>query len=586
MRRIGAGPVFSAECLTASRRVPFYAARSALVAGLLVGVGVVWLARVAGTRIDTLNELAAVGGSFYTAMMGVELVLALMIAPAATAGAICQDRARGGLALMMTTDLSDAEIVLGRLASRLLAVLGVVACGMPVLALATLMGGVDPVAVAGGTMVVVGVAVLGVGMAMALSLWAGKPHEALSATYAIFAVWLLALLAWDETIGRPSPRILRWTSPFWLLFSDNVPAGETRTWLSAAFLGGCLLLTAILAGLATWRLRSVALRRESRAKPAPRRMRLAPAWLRRVGLAAPALDDDPVLWREWHRRRPSGFGRAIWWTYAVLSVAFTVGSMPAHGIAPGVCAFMVSIGLLLASVGAATALAEERSQGSLDVVLATPVDSRSIVLAKWRGAFRVVPRLAILPAILAMGSGLQVLEWGRAVWISALVVGLVLAYGAVVVGLGLVIAIVQPRTGRAVAIGVGVYLLLTVGYPAAFLAIGSDNPDLLPLWGSPFFGAYVPMANLSWGITGPWKLDARRGYGVLVAVVLAAGSLLGIALATFDRGLGRVPDRPRPDPVGPGDREATGGGRWTGRGRQPRSGVAIAPGRAGEDRPC
>ena len=56
-------------------------------------------------------------------------------------------------------------------------------------------------AVAGGTLVVVGVAALSVAMALTFSLWAGKPHEALSATYAVWAVWMLALLAWDEAIG-------------------------------------------------------------------------------------------------------------------------------------------------------------------------------------------------------------------------------------------------------------------------------------------------------------------------------------------------------------------------------------------------
>src|ERR1700733_10205169 len=98
--------------------------------------------------------------------MGVELVLVLMLVPAATAGAICQDKMRGGLTLMMVTDLSDAEIVLGRFASRLANVLGVIACGLPVLAISSSLGGVEPGQAMGGSMVIVGVAVLGVGVSM------------------------------------------------------------------------------------------------------------------------------------------------------------------------------------------------------------------------------------------------------------------------------------------------------------------------------------------------------------------------------------------------------------------------------------
>ncbi len=360
-RRFGPGPVFGAECLTASRRVQFYSARVLLVAGLLVGLGVVWFTRRIDMRFVTLQALAAIGSAFYTALMGIELSMALIVAPASAAGAICQDRSKGGLALLMTTELTDSEIVLGRLASRLLSTLGVIACGLPVLGLATLLGGVDPVAVAGGTLVVVGVACLSVAIALTFSLWAGKPHEALSATYAVWAVWTLALLAWDETIGR-APAILQWSNPFWLLFSGFGMATD-RLPHQLGFCLASLAATAALAALSTWKLRSVALAREAKPRRPRVRGRLAPRWLRWLGQAAPALDDDPILWREWHRKRPSAFGRAIWWTYAVLCVGFTIAGMFGRWIGPGINGFQVSIGLLLASVGAATALSEERRRG-------------------------------------------------------------------------------------------------------------------------------------------------------------------------------------------------------------------------------
>ena len=537
--RIGTGPVFEAECLTASRRPQFYWARVLLVASLLVGLVVVWVSK-RDLRLDTVQGLASIGSAFYTALMGVELTLALTVAPAAAAGAICLDRARGGLALMMTTDLSDSEVVLGRLASRLLSTLGVVACGTPVLALATLLGGVDPVAVAGGTLVVVGVAALSVGMALTFSLWASKPHEALSATYAVWAIWTLALLAWDESIGSP-PEFLRWSNPFWLLFSSWGQPSD-RMLAQVVFFGGSLLATALLAGLSTWMLRSVTLRKAGRSPRKKRAVRPGREWLRRIGQAAPRLDDDPILWREWHRKRPSPFARAIWWTYAVISTAFTIAAMFGPNIAPGVNGFQVSIGLLLVSVGAATALAEERAQGGLDVVLATPLASRAIVLGKWWGAYRVVPRLAILPGLLVLVRGLLTISTGEALVITGLVVGLVLAYGAVIVGLGLLVAIAQPRPGRAAAIGVACYLGLTVAYPAAALPLLRNGPSsLLPLWPSPFFGPYIPTCIACWGRNGPWQ-DLRMidAYLFLAAVAFAGLALRWAALLLFDRGLGRV----------------------------------------------
>ena len=51
-------------------------------------------------------------------------------------------------------------------------------------------------------------------------------------------------------------------------------------------------------------------------------------------------------------------------------------------------------GLTLLLVSATMAVVEERGRGSLDILLATPIATRGIVLAKWWGAF---PRAATLP---------------------------------------------------------------------------------------------------------------------------------------------------------------------------------------------
>ena len=60
------------------------------------------------------------GEAIYRTIVIVELTLILLAAPAATAGAICLDKARGTLDHMLATDLSNAEIVLGKLGVRLI----------------------------------------------------------------------------------------------------------------------------------------------------------------------------------------------------------------------------------------------------------------------------------------------------------------------------------------------------------------------------------------------------------------------------------------------------------------------------------
>ena len=67
--------------------------------------------------------------------------------------------------------------------------------------------------------------------------------------------------------------------------------------------------------------------------------------------------------------------------------------------------FQVAVGLLLLSVSAATSLAEERVRGSLDVLLSTPLSTRSILIGKWWGAFRLVPHVLVWPAITGRSPG-------------------------------------------------------------------------------------------------------------------------------------------------------------------------------------
>jgi len=94
--RLGLGPVFAYEWLIASRRWQMYALRSLLVLLLGLGLGFVWYSKI-GFDSLSLARMARVGEAFFCAIVGVQLSILLMAAPAATAGAICQDGARGTL---------------------------------------------------------------------------------------------------------------------------------------------------------------------------------------------------------------------------------------------------------------------------------------------------------------------------------------------------------------------------------------------------------------------------------------------------------------------------------------------------------
>ena len=310
-KQISLGPMFEWEWLAVSRRWQWYAARALFVAGLLGALTLVWWSRTSRSPLRSVQAQAEVGRLFCGAMTTTQLAMILLAAPAATAGAICIDRARGTLAHMLVTDLSSAEIVLGKLAARMLPVLLIVVCIVPIPALGSLLGGIDPELVGGAVLVTLGAALTGCSAALAVSNWGTKVHEVLLATYAAWAFWLLALPIWwggrllIRGVTAP-PAWLHKANPIWLVAAPFLWPGSASPGDQVAFFGWSLLASAALVAIAVSQLRPLAAREGSRPRS---RSRSPVRWRFPDGLArlapGPTIDANPVLWREWHRRRPS-----------------------------------------------------------------------------------------------------------------------------------------------------------------------------------------------------------------------------------------------------------------------------------------
>jgi ABC-type transport system involved in multi-copper enzyme maturation permease subunit len=571
----GLGPVFAYEWLTASRRWQGYALRSSLVLLLLLGLSGVWLGSHDGAGESSIQQVAEIGRGFYAVTTLIVLGLVGLAAPAATAGAICMDKARGNLTLLFATDLTDAEIVLGKLAARLVPVLGLIACAAPVQALATLLGGVDPAMPAGAILVCLACAVFGCTLALTLSVWGRKTHEVLLATYAFGILYLLAAPIWAGLVPMLLPRWALARLPGFLALLPYNPVILVLAPLNGAplvpiglgqqvrFFTLGLLASALLAAAATWRIRAVVIRQAGRGEATRRADRHtgaregALARLSRL-LPSPSLDGNPVLWREWRRRRPSRWSLVVWGLYAVLSAGFSLWAIvhaldsagPASHEAGAVLnGLQVAAGLLLLSVSAVTSLAEERQHGSLDVLLATPLSTRSIVLGKWWGAFRGVPPLTVLPVLIAAALATHS---GFALG-PALIGGLIVAYGAALTSLGLALPTWMPRMGRAIGLTAGLYVVVTIAaIPVGTILFGKGPSGVRDGFAaaSPFWGVAFSSAVFG-GTAGPrHDIEKQAGWLALWIVVygLVASGLLLATLKTFNRCLGRF------DGLAPGGR--------------------------------
>jgi ABC-type transport system involved in multi-copper enzyme maturation permease subunit len=297
--------------------------------------------------------------------------------------------------------------------------------------------------------------------------------------------------------------------------------------------------------------------------PVPRPQQRRP-WLE------PSLDHNPVLWCEWRRTQPSRWLRIVWslfWLTALCSSAattFAPAQSPLPVFLPLVNGAIVTFGLLLFSVSAATSLAEERNRGSLDVLMTTPLSAFAIVQGKWWGTFRSVPLFAALPVLnlvvalvrparqgLLRSVRIGSTEPDRAVVgvVIAAVALLILTYGAAITSLGLALATWSRRVGRA-SVGCTVAFVAMTVLPilVSALVFGRRKEEWL-LAGSPFW-AMAAISDVVARLSRFSYADAFMGSVVLwsaiygtIAVVLQVATL-----ATFDRCLGRARQRREPMP--------------------------------------
>src|SRR5262249_3938132 len=151
------GPLFWYELRRSARRGRESWMRCIYGSFLLVGLFLVYANSLAGHGYNPWeifegaslprSEMPDFANSCFVALMTSQLIAVVLLTPAYTAGAIAEEKERQTLELLLTTALTDEEIVLGKLLARLANLGLVLLTGLPVLSLMELWGGIDPLAV-------------------------------------------------------------------------------------------------------------------------------------------------------------------------------------------------------------------------------------------------------------------------------------------------------------------------------------------------------------------------------------------------------------------------------------------------------
>ena len=323
---LGLDPIFRFECRMSSRRWQHFAGRVCFIGMLLAVLGfVVWGIQQEAHGPSSRNAMVMAGEVFYTAIMITQLSLLLLVAPAVAADAICLDKARGALLPLLTTELSSYEIVMGKFFARCLPIFSYVFCGLPVLGICLLMGGIHPEVVFEAYLVCSGVAIVGGAGALLLSVWCTKTYEVLLVCY---LAWILFLLAWPITAVMPAGftawlqhwslvDFLQFSNPYYLCLAPYQDPGAVSTFAFLRFLAGCVLVSALFVCAA---MRTTARRPRQGHNASQASLVAVVCGASFAGLRSMAIR----ALREWSRRRPSaGWASGVYALAALAGVGFS-----------------------------------------------------------------------------------------------------------------------------------------------------------------------------------------------------------------------------------------------------------------------
>lgn len=132
------GPLFFWEIIREARKGRGYIPRLLYTAGLLL-----ILYMLVGGGTITLRSASRFGDyAFYYYLM-FQYLAVFILTPLYVAGTIIEERQQGTLALLLTTNLTPWELIVGKMMGRLVPILGVLLAGVPILAILQLFGGIS-----------------------------------------------------------------------------------------------------------------------------------------------------------------------------------------------------------------------------------------------------------------------------------------------------------------------------------------------------------------------------------------------------------------------------------------------------------
>src|SRR5215203_1266556 len=167
--------------------------------GGLLGVVIFLLLQSAGSLASAdLAELSKQSASIFYGMSYLQLFLVTLLAPVFTAGAITQEKDSQTYDILLSTPLTNAQIVLGSLLSRLFFVLALLISGIPIFSITQIFGGVSIASIVKSFGIAAATAFVTGALAMAIAVFKVGTRRTIFSFYLFVVIYLVGLFLLDQ----------------------------------------------------------------------------------------------------------------------------------------------------------------------------------------------------------------------------------------------------------------------------------------------------------------------------------------------------------------------------------------------------
>ena len=434
-----------------SRRIRHMYIRSAYL-GVMILVLLWLLLNQGSTGGGTANygDLAAAGASSFSLVAYLQIGLICILAPVFMAGAIAQEASPRTWDILLTTPMSPGQIVSGNLLGRLFFILALLFCTLPLFALTQFYGGVPGRSIMTSYLIAGCAATIVGAIAIALSCSRVVGRRAVFTFYVTVVSYLAITIGIDRSMVQagmgagPSGEGVTWMTainPFLALTALLEPSSYPRadidnpalgvlgrwmlakpvtTWCSASAALSLVLMVASTitvrgGGLATMTAGATGV-------PLHRRL-LRQGEKEEMHRAPRTVWNNPIAWREAAARNGTAARIFARWAFIVIGVSWAIGlivyyhrtNMTADSFRLAIAMTVVgelAVTALVAINMSATAISREREDGTLDLLLTTPLSPGAYMSGKMRGLIAYLLPLVAVPSITVGLAGLYAIFQG------------------------------------------------------------------------------------------------------------------------------------------------------------------------------